>query len=95
MNAIEERLSRIEEALQLLVQQKAVKDRYTTAEVAELLGRAEWTVREWCRTGRVNATKRSCGRGCSLEWTLSHDELQRIRNNGLLPDPRLIQRRPR
>jgi hypothetical protein len=90
---IEERLTRIEEALQLLVQQKTIKDWYTTAEIAESLQRAEWTVREWCRTGRVNAEKRLCGRGNSLEWIISHGELQRIRNEGLLPDPRLIRKR--
>src|SRR5206468_392893 len=93
--SIEERLARIEEALQILVAQKTVKDWYTTAEAAQLLKRAEWTVREWCRTGRVNAEKRPCGRGRSQEWIISHEELQRIRNDGLLPDATVIQRRMR
>ena len=95
MSSIEERLTRIEEALQILVGHKTVKDWYTTAESAELLKRAEWTVREWCRMGRVNAEKRPCGRGRSQEWIISHEELQRIRNEGLLPDPHVIQRRMR
>ncbi len=48
-------------------------------------GRADWTVREWCRLGRVHVEKRVCGRGSSKEWMLSHDELQRIKAEGLLP----------
>ena len=85
---IQERLSRIEEVLEHLRQERTVKDWYTTTEVATLLGKAEFTVREWCRLGRVHAAKRSCGRGCSQEWIISHDELTRIRNEGLLPLPR-------
>ncbi len=85
MSTIEERLERIEAALRILVSQKTVKDLYTTAEVAEILGKAEFTVREWARLGRVVARKRPCGRGNSTEWVIPHDELERIRNEGLLP----------
>lgn len=75
------RLDRIEAALATLVQQKAVKDWYSTHEVAELVGKAEYTVREWCRQGRVQARKASNGRG----WLISYQELLRIRNEGPLP----------
>lgn len=95
MSTIEQRLERIEEALRLLVQQKTVKDWYTTSEAAKVLSKAEWTVREWCRLGRVNADKRACGRGRSQEWIISHAEIERIMNQGLLPDPRVIRRLPR
>lgn len=95
MSTIEERLQRIEDALCRLVEQRTIKDWYTTSETAEVLGKAEWTVREWCRLGRVNAAKRACGRGKSQEWIISHAEIDRIRNEGLLPDPRLIRRQPR
>jgi hypothetical protein len=90
-----ERLTRIEQTLSDLARRNVTKERYTTAEVARLLDRAEWTVREWCRTGRVHAEKRHCGRGNSQEWVISHEELQRIRNDGLLPDPCLNRRRTR
>lgn len=81
-----QRLERIEQTLQLLVEQRTVKEWYSTAEIAKLLGKAEFTVREWCRLGRVNAQKRKCGRGVNSEWIISHEELNRIRNEGLLPE---------
>ncbi len=80
-----ERLLRIEQMLQLLIQQRTVKEWYTTAEVANLLGKAEYTVREWCRLGRIHATKRQYARGAYPEWRISHEELTRIKNEGLLP----------
>jgi len=79
------RLERIERSLEALVRQRIVKDWYTTNEAASILGRAEFTVREWCRAGRIVAAKRQCGRGRSKEWLISHDELQRIQASGLLP----------
>jgi hypothetical protein len=82
---VDDRLDRIEELLLTLISQKQHKEYYGTAEVAEILGRAEFTVREWCRLGRIWAEKRPCGRGRSKEWMISHEELQRIRNEGLLP----------
>ena len=91
----DERLDRIEELLLRLVQRVPDKEWYTPAEAAAILKRAEWTVREWCRLSRVNADKRPCGRGTSQEWMISHEELQRIRNEGLLPDPRVIRRQLR
>jgi hypothetical protein len=77
--------ARVSQWLDLLVAQRAVKDWYTTAEITKILGKAEFTVREFCRLGRVRAEKRPCGRGKSQEWIVSHDELTRLRNDGLLP----------
>lgn len=78
------RLGRIEEALYELLHQKATKDWYTTAEVAEIVGKSEYTVREWCRQGRMEAEKAPNGRG----WLISQPELTRIRNHGPLPIPK-------
>ena len=86
LNNLTARLVRIEQAIDLLVQQRTVKDWYSTAEVAHLLGKAEFTVREWCRLGRVRAQKKKCGRGASSEWIISNEELTRVRNEGLLPE---------
>ncbi len=84
------RLDRIETTLSELVGQlvsltKYDKEFYTTADVAEILDRAEFTVREWCRLGRVHASKRLNGRGTSKEWVISREELGRIQKEGLLP----------
>jgi hypothetical protein len=82
---VAERLQRIEQMLELLIQQRTIKEWYTTAEIAKILGKAEFTVREWCRLKRIHATKKECGRGVSSEWIISHEELVRIQNHGLLP----------
>ena len=82
------RLAKIETLLASLVEQRTIKEWYSTAEVATILGKAEFTVREWCRLGRVHAEKKKSGRGVAGEWIVSHAELTRIRNEGLLPDPR-------
>jgi transposase len=80
-----DRLGRIEDALDQLLQRSTVREYYSTAEVAKLLGKAEFTVREWCRLNRIYAQKRQTGRGRAKEWMISHQELTRIRNEGLLP----------
>jgi hypothetical protein len=85
------RLDHIEALLAALVEQRTVKEWYSTAEVATILSRAEFTVREWCRLGRVRAEKKKCGRGATSEWIISHEELARIRNEGLLPDERVCK----
>jgi excisionase family DNA binding protein len=82
---IEERFDRLEARLDEIAGQRAGKEWYTTAEVAKTLGRADYTVREWCRQGRIRARKKPCGRGKGGEWLVSHEELTRLRNEGLLP----------
>jgi hypothetical protein len=80
-----QRLDRIEASLALLVDRQAIKKWYSTQEVAHLLGKAEFTVREWCRLGRVRADKKGSGRGKYQSWVVSHAELQRVQREGLLP----------
>jgi len=80
-----EHLERIESVLTLLVEQRTAKESYTTAEVAKIVGKAEYTVREWCRQVRIRAKKKPCGRGKGGEWLISHEELTRLKNEGLLP----------
>jgi hypothetical protein len=60
----------------------------TTAEVAQILKRKPYTVREWCRLGRVNAEREKDGRGGYGAWRISREELLRIQNEGLLPESR-------
>ena len=87
-----ERLGRIEDKLQMLLQQKIVQKFYSTGDVAKVLNKAEFTVREWCRLRRIRAEKRPCGRGHSLEWMISHEELDRIKAEGLLRPEDQLQR---
>ena len=76
------RLSRLEELLQ---EQQRVREYYSTAEAAAFLGKAEFTVREWCRLGRIHSQKKHSGRGEHQAWVISHEELLRVQREGLLP----------
>lgn len=80
-----DRLERIEGTLALLVEKQAVKEWYATDEIARIVGKAEFTVREWCRLGRMHAEKRMSGRGAFPAWVVSHQELLRYQREGLLP----------
>ena len=82
---VEERLDKIEQMLTLLVQRQTVKDYYSTEEFAFLVGRSEYTAREWCRQGRLKAEKKGSGRGRYQSWVVSHTELLRYQKEGLLP----------
>lgn len=81
-------LSKIDGDLTTLVQQRTIKDFYTTDDLSRMFGKAPYTVREWCRLGRINAQKVPSLRGGEQEWRISHAELIRYQNEGLLPIPR-------
>jgi transposase len=82
---LEGQLGRIETTLDVLVQQRTVKEWYSTDDVARILGKSEYTVREWCRLGRIHAEKRRSGRGAFPAWVISQQELERYQREGLLP----------
>jgi len=86
---IDERLARIEQMLAALIERETIKDWYSTEEFARMVGKAEFTVREWARLGRIHAEKRQSGRGAHPAWVVSHQELLRYRREGLLPIRRL------
>ncbi len=88
IEAVSNRLERIETLLNSLVEREQVKEFYSVEEFARLVGKAEFTCREWCRLGRIHATKKRSGRGKHFAWVISHDELSRFRKEGLLPLPR-------
>jgi hypothetical protein len=87
INVILDSLRRIECQLAEMRSKQTIKDFYSTEEVARLLKKAEFTVREWCRLNRINAIKRFSGRGKYPAWAISHQELLRIEKEGLLPLP--------
>jgi hypothetical protein len=78
MAAITETRGLQREVRDLLLSQRTVKDYYTTAEVGAILGKAEFTVREWRRNGRVNGQKQASGRGEHQAWVILNAELQRL-----------------
>lgn len=83
--SILEKLNKIESQLSDLIEERTVQEWYDTKAAGEILGRSAYSVREWCRLGRVRAEKRACGRGSAKEWMISNEELRRIRAEGLLP----------
>ena len=86
--SIDDRLDRIEILLQKFLDREMVKDFYPIDEFARLVGKAEFTCREWCRLGRIKAQKRQSGRGAHAAWVVPHAEIQRYRQHGLLPQVR-------
>jgi hypothetical protein len=82
---LDERLGRIESMLAVLVERQQPKEWYTTHEFAQAVDKAEFTIREYCRLGRLRAEKRQSGRGAYPQWVISQVELERYRRNGLLP----------
>jgi hypothetical protein len=81
---VEERLENIESLLAALFERQTFKDWYSVDEFACILGKAEFTVREWCRLGRIHAEKKGSGRGVHPYWVISHTELLRYQREGLL-----------
>jgi hypothetical protein len=88
-----ERLQAIEAELHQLREDRTVKEWYGTAEVACVLNRSDYTVREWCRKRQIPAEKTSNGR----DWIVSHETLIRLKNRELpLPENQVhgsLQRR--
>jgi hypothetical protein len=84
---VEERLDRIEAMLAQLVEREAVRQWYSVDEFARIVGRSEFTCREWCRLRRIAAGKKASGRGKHAAWAISHAELLRYQREGLLPVP--------
>lgn len=83
------KLEKMEAMLCVLVERQLVREWYSTEQFAQLVGKAEFTVREWCRLGRVNAEKRMSGRGAFAAWVIGHAELLRYQREGLLPYQRV------
>jgi hypothetical protein len=78
---LEQRLERIESLLVTLIHTQ-VKDWYSVEEFARLVGRSEFTCRQWCRLGRIEARKKASGRGAHASWTIAHEELLRYQREG-------------
>ena len=84
---LEERLEKIEAILVVLVQRQQ-REWYSVSEFARIAGRSVLTCREWCRRGRIIASKKNSGRGAHAAWVIGHSELLRFQHEGLLPGQR-------
>lgn len=80
------RLGRIEASIRKISENRPNKEFYTCAEFAKLVNRAEYTVREWARLGRLRAEKTHGGRGRKAEWRFTQAEFNRYEAEGLLPE---------
>jgi len=78
-------LQEVKAMLAVLVERQQVREFYTVEEFARIVGRAEFTCREWCRHGRIKAEKKGSGRGAYPAWVVSNEELLRYQREGLLP----------
>ncbi len=83
LSQLNDRMTKIEAVL-IARSQNDSKEWYSVAETADALGKARFTVREWCRHGRINCQKRASGRGAHSEWMISREEIERYQNEGLL-----------
>jgi hypothetical protein len=82
---LEERLEKIEGMLLVLVERQQLREWYSVEEFARIVGRSEFTCREYCRHGRIKAEKKDSGRGAYASWAISHGELLRFQKEGLRP----------
>ena len=82
---VEEKLDQIAGLLNTLLERQQAKEWYSVEEFARIVGRSEFTCREYCRHGRIRAEKKESGRGAYASWAISHAELLRFQREGLLP----------
>lgn len=81
LDQLTHQVSNLGKKIDALLVSRVEKEWYTTEEVALLVRRASWTVREWCRHRRV-AAKKLPG---TDKWVISKDELRRLQTEGLRP----------
>ena len=80
-----ERLENIENRLDQLLDERQQRESYSVDQFAARVELDPWTIREYCRHGRIRATKKGSGRGLYRAWVISHAELLRYEREGLLP----------
>ena len=82
-------LVEIKQLIKTLSTKNQDKKWYTVQEFASRVGRESYTVREWCRMGRIRAQKKQSGRGSCESWVIRRQELDRYERLGLLrPNPK-------
>jgi hypothetical protein len=82
VTAVQEQLRRLEEALH---GDEPEPTALTVAAAAALCNRSEFTVREWCRHGRIQCERASSGRGPYAEYRIPMEAIRHYQSHGLLP----------
>jgi hypothetical protein len=80
---LEDRLNKIETLLMALIGRQETKEWYSVQEFSRLIGRSPITCRQWCRLGRILASKKASGRGAHCGWAISNEEVLRYQRDGL------------
>jgi hypothetical protein len=57
LTPLQDGLKEVQASLHLLLQERMSQDWYTPSELAVLLGKSDYTMREWCRLGQIHAQK--------------------------------------
>ena len=83
LDSVDSRLENLEKLVAgmglVVAERQAEKDWYSTAELAELLGKSDFTVREkWCNQGRIECEKDPD----SGKWRIPAHEVRRLHNGG-------------
>lgn len=91
LDSLDSRMKNVEESLaavsQTVSHRQSEKEWYTTNELAALLGKSDFTVREkWCNQGRIECEKDPD----SGKWRIPAHEVRRLQNGGAL-----LPRQPR
>ena len=85
---MEQRLDKIEQLLKtilgMLDEHTRHKTHLTTAQAAKRLGKAEFTVQQYCRRGILKAEKSNALRGPYATWVIPYDEVCRFEREGPL-----------
>ena len=96
MTSLQESIQSLQEEIRLVrddlekrpVTPPSPQEWFSTSDASKLLQKSEYTVRQWCNEGRINAVKREERRGGSALWKISVEDVTRYKDEGLLPlDP--------
>lgn len=66
-------------------QNSELPEALSVEQAADYLGRRPYTVRQWCRNGRIKACRAQSGKGPYKEWRISKESIEYYQANGLLP----------
>lgn len=65
------------ELLEILMLRQS-RTHYTVAEFAKVTGWSEYSVREWCKSGKIKADKTKERHGAYATWRIPHSERVRF-----------------